>query len=69
MKSKWFKLCGSGPVVREEVITQACGDTLKFIKRSHMWYAFTNSWVDSAGGGSAWAIKQINQMFLTSLSC
>lgn len=57
MKSERRKLRVRGPAVREKVITQACGDTLNSIKRSHMWSTFTSSWVDAVGGGSAWAFK------------
>lgn len=57
MKSQRCKLCGGGPAVGEQVITQAFGDSLNCIKRSHMWSTFTGSWVDAVGGGWAWPIK------------
>lgn len=60
MKNERRKQCGSCPAVREQVVTQACGHTLYSSKRFHMWSAFTGSEVDTVGGDTASAIKQIN---------
>lgn len=60
MKNELCGVCGSGPAVREQVVTQACGDTPNSIEGSHMWSTFTSPWADTVGGDSAQAIKEIN---------